>query len=202
MKLLAMLLLGLMLFMPALAENWSGVIPGSTSQQIEERIYRLTVESTGETLLLTVDDAGNPLRLETEIPAQVAAEGEQSRDGAEAAALLEYPAGRVLSSELMEDGSRVLTLLADDLCGTVAVRGDAIVFRALDFGEYAQDGELTYAGAEAALLLLRPGAWIAELELDDNDGMLIYEGEAFFGGVEYEFELNARTGRLLEWERD
>ena len=38
--------------------------------------------------------------------------------------------------------------------------------------------------------------------MDEDDGMLLYEGDAWLDGQEYEFELDARTGRLLEWERD
>ena len=40
------------------------------------------------------------------------------------------------------------------------------------------------------------------MDLDDDDGMLVYEGDAWLDGQEYEFELDAHTGRLLEWERD
>ena len=43
-------------------------------------------------------------------------------------------------------------------------------------------------------------AVIDELELDEDDGLLLYEGEVYIGSSEYEFELSAKTGRLLEWE--
>ena len=65
-KWMAFLLALLMLALPALAE-----VPERV--QVEENVYRLTVEETGEVLLLTVDAEGNPLRLETEVPAQVEA---------------------------------------------------------------------------------------------------------------------------------
>lgn len=203
MKKLIALLIALLLTTPALAEGWRESIPaGAAAVQLEERVYRLTVEETGEVLLLTVDETGAPLRLETEVPASAEGAGEQSREGAEAAVQLEYPTGRVLSAELAEDGSRTLAVLADDLCGMVEVRGEKIVSRALDFGEFAKDGRLTQSGALAALKLLRPEAEIVEIELDEDDGILLYEGEAYIGDIEYEFELNAQTGRLLEWDRD
>jgi len=64
------------------------------------------------------------------------------------------------------------------------------------------NGQLTFAGASQTLSLLRPGAQLDSLEMDEDDGMLLYEGDAWLDGQEYEFELDARTGRLLEWERD
>lgn len=194
-KWMAFLLALLMLALPALAE-----VPERV--QVEENVYRLTVEETGEVLLLTVDAEGNPLRLETEVPAQVEAAGEQSREGAEEVVRQEYPTGRVLSAQLTEDGSRALAVLADDLCGMIEVCGEAIVSRALEYGEFAEDGMLTESGAMAAMRLLRSEANIVELELDEDDGALVYEGEACIGDVEYEFELNAHTGKLLEWEAD
>lgn len=194
-KWMAFLLALLMLALPALAEAPERV-------QVEENVYRLTVEETGEVLLLTVDAEGNPLRLETEVPAQVEAAGEQSREGAEEAVRQEYSTGRVLSAQLTEDGSRALAVLADDLCGMIEVCGEAIVSRALEYGEFAEDGMLTESGAMAAMRLLRSEANIVELELDEDDGALVYEGEACIGDVEYEFELNAHTGKLLEWEAD
>ena len=194
-KWMAFLLALLMLALPALAE-----VPERV--QVEENVYRLTVEETGEVLLLTVDAEGNPLRLETEVPAQVEAAGEQSRVGAEEGVRQEYPTGRVLSAQLTEDGSRALAVLADDLCGMIEVCGEAIVSRALEYGEFAEDGMLTEFGAMAAMRLLRSEANIVELELDEDDGALVYEGEAYIDDVEYEFELNAHTGKLLEWEAD
>lgn len=43
-----------------------------------------------------------------------------------------------------------------------------------------------------------------KIELDEDDGRLKYEGELYYNHVEYEFEMNAETGEILEWseERD
>lgn len=56
--------------------------------------------------------------------------------------------------------------------------------------------------AKQILLEKVPGATIKELELDTDDGRLIYEGELRKGQTEYEFEMDADTGRFLEWEED
>ena len=43
-----------------------------------------------------------------------------------------------------------------------------------------------------------------ELELDYDDGILVYEGSFNVGWTEYDFEINASTGSFVSWsvERD
>ena len=57
---------------------------------------------------------------------------------------------------------------------------------------------------EARTLVLKkvPGATITKIELDYDDGRKIYEGEAYKDGYEYEFEINASTGKFIKWEQD
>ena len=40
------------------------------------------------------------------------------------------------------------------------------------------------------------------IALDTDDGQQIYEGEIRYNGMEYEFELNAKTGDILEWSKE
>lgn len=50
-----------------------------------------------------------------------------------------------------------------------------------------------------------PGATednITFIEEDIDDGRLTYEGEIVFEGTEYEFEISANDGTILEWEID
>lgn len=37
---------------------------------------------------------------------------------------------------------------------------------------------------------------------DSNDGMFIYEGEAYHAEIKYEFEISASDGRILSWEAE
>lgn len=41
-----------------------------------------------------------------------------------------------------------------------------------------------------------------EFKLDRDDGRAVYEGELRVGSLEYEFQLDAATGTILEWELD
>lgn len=198
-KILAMLLAALVLAVPALAEEFAALLPaGAAVEKVDEALFRVTALS-GEVMLLALDEDGAPVSLVTETPADAPA-AEVSRDAAEEAVRLEYPGARVLAAEALEGGGMSVAMLTDALCGAVEVRGDGIVSRALSFGEFVDGEYLTYDGARAAILLLRPGAVIDELELDEDDGLLLYEGEVYIGSSEYEFELSAKTGRLLEWE--
>lgn len=40
------------------------------------------------------------------------------------------------------------------------------------------------------------------IELDEDDGRLIYEGEVHYNNREFEFEMNASNGKILEWSEE
>lgn len=43
---------------------------------------------------------------------------------------------------------------------------------------------------------------IHEMDLDHDDGQLVYEGELRYSGYEYDFEIDAETGEIIKWEID
>ncbi len=50
-----------------------------------------------------------------------------------------------------------------------------------------------------------PGATrnnLIHIEKDSDDGRVSYSGEIYYNGVEYEFEIDASNGNILEWEID
>lgn len=47
-----------------------------------------------------------------------------------------------------------------------------------------------------------PGGKVVELELDEDDGRLIYEGEIETTAVEAEFEIDAITGEVIKWKTE
>lgn len=40
------------------------------------------------------------------------------------------------------------------------------------------------------------------ISLDYDDGKPVYEGEVYYGNIEYEFEIDATTGNFIEWSMD
>ena len=45
-------------------------------------------------------------------------------------------------------------------------------------------------------------AVLYEIKLDNDDGRMIYEGKMKEGYIEYEFEIDAVTGVIIEWDID
>ena len=65
--------------------------------------------------------------------------------------------------------------------------------------------DIGYDKVKEIVLDCVPGATeadIYELEREFDDGFLQYEGSVYYGGYEYEFEINGTTGDLLQWEID
>ena len=40
------------------------------------------------------------------------------------------------------------------------------------------------------------------VKLERDDGKLIYEGKILYDGTEYEFEINAKSGKIIGWESE
>lgn len=72
-------------------------------------------------------------------------------------------------------------------------------------GGPAAEGRLSEDEVIAIVLSRVQGATADEvvaLGLDTDDGMLQYEGKLIHDGLEYEFEIDAVNGNILEWEID
>ena len=70
----------------------------------------------------------------------------------------------------------------------------------------APTGDIGHAKAKSIALnhagVSENKAYDMEIELDDEDGTLIYEVEFKFGGMEYSYEINAATGAILKHEAE
>ena len=70
----------------------------------------------------------------------------------------------------------------------------------------AASGDIGYAKAKSVALnhagVSEGKAYDMDIELDDEDGRLIYEVEFKFGGMEYSYEINAATGAILKHEAE
>ena len=74
-----------------------------------------------------------------------------------------------------------------------------------DSGSQTPDcAALSFEAAKQLALDRVPGAGDRniELELDHDDGYLIYEGEIHYNHMEYEFEIDASTGNFIKWSED
>lgn len=155
---------------------------------------------------LTLNAAGQPVKLQS---AAGAASGEgtpaaalQTRAEAEAA-LKAFDAGALIVRAEEGNGAARLWFVAQAAAGWAEfTTAGGLCAADITFGQFIANGQLTFAGASQTLSLLRPGAQLDGMEMDEDDGFLLYEGDAYLDGQEYEFELDAHTGRLLEWERD
>ena len=66
-------------------------------------------------------------------------------------------------------------------------------------------GSISETDAKALALARVPGATDADIiqfEQDYDDGRLIYEGKILYNNREYEFEIDAATGAVLDWDSE
>lgn len=162
----------------------------------------LRIEATGEAVVVATDAAGQAILAETVEPASITF-GTQGMDRSAAEELLrsDYPDCRTLYSEDGASGKR-MAVVGDGYWGSIVVAGGCIVSRRLEAGEMYSGGRLSLYGALRVLELYRPEAELNAIELEADDGRWIFEGSALLHGELYEFELDAVSARLLEWERD
>ena len=84
--------------------------------------------------------------------------------------------------------SRHLTTQAVTQTGTASTK-------AYITAEEAKNAALAHAGiAESSVAQL-------EIEFDSEDGLMVYEVEFYAGGTEYDYDINARTGEVVNFSR-
>ena len=62
--------------------------------------------------------------------------------------------------------------------------------------------EITKDEAKKIALDKVPGARNIQIEKDRENGKVVYEGEIHYNNMEYDFEIDAATGKILSWEED
>ena len=88
-----------------------------------------------------------------------------------------------------------------DMLGYVEI--DAKTYEVLRTVEYKNPpvGAMNAAQAIEALKAAKGALTIVDLDLERDDGRLVYEGEAELDGRFYDFEMTV-NGQIIEWERD
>lgn len=66
----------------------------------------------------------------------------------------------------------------------------------------SQKGDIGMEKAKQIALDAVPGASVYQAEYDVDDGVPVYEIEVIKGNYEYEFKIDAKTGAILEQDRD
>lgn len=56
--------------------------------------------------------------------------------------------------------------------------------------------------ASAIAISKAGGGAVRFIKLDKDDGRMVYEGELVLGNYEYEFEIDAKTGAVRDWDKD
>jgi len=162
------------------------------------------IPDTGEQLTLASDIASGEILSLKSRSAAVSAETPMDAEAAKAMLAGIYPDALVVSSaesNLDTAVVRRLIIVAPDLCGCILFDADGVCGKDIVFDACIRDGRITSDAARSIMQFLRPDAKITEIELDDDDGLLLYEGEARIDGQTFEFEMDAATGKLLQWSR-
>ncbi len=71
-----------------------------------------------------------------------------------------------------------------------------------DGGNQGNEGEISKEEAKKIALAKVPGAEKIQIKRDIENGKPVYEGEIHYNNVEYDFEIDAVTGKILDWEED
>ena len=69
-------------------------------------------------------------------------------------------------------------------------------------GETSSSSAISASKARSIVLAKIPGASIKSMSLHKDDGKSVYEGTAVLSGYEYEFEINAASGVIIDWDKE
>lgn len=165
--------------------------------------------SSGITYDVKVDPlTGEAVRFEMDSPDRMGALATTlTEEQIKEAVQKEYPGATVVRyDERIDDGWHEIEVFfyAEGVYGTLELNAESGTILDADvyFGDYTDGSVLTQDAAIAALASLKPGVEVVKIELDEDDGRSIWEGDAKLDGKRYEFELDAASGTLIEWERD
>lgn len=127
----------------------------------------------------------------------------------EARALVQnlYPEATIISLRSERDDDLYeyqASFSTEEFFGTIELNAETGVVLEADiyYNAAVPEGQLGYAEIMAQLESLKPGLNVIRIEFDEDDGRMRYEGEALLDNVLYEFEIDADTGELREWERE
>lgn len=118
---------------------------------------------------------------------------------------LEREDGRLVYEGEMKDASYEYEFEIDAYTGVVLKwEKEAVKKRQENTSEHPAEEPNTIGKDAAASIALakakESGAFLVKIKLDHEDGRLVYEGEIRDNSYEYEFEIDAYTGTVLDWD--
>ena len=174
-----------------------------------------TITLTGDDPLVTDADTFGPSGSKPAAPSNGKLTGEEAKAAALAHAGLKAADVTFVECKLdWEDGVQVydvefFTQDGREYDYEINAATGAVVSVDYDAENYVPTGTSgENIGAEKArsiALAKVPGAesvHVRKLELDYDDGRLVYEVEIFYNGMEYEGEIDAYSGEIVQWEAD
>ncbi len=191
----------------ALAAQAVGEGAQPTRVERDDGGYEVSLRGDGATYEVKVSGDGAVVEIEETVPGAGRASGfALTEDEALTAAQALRPGASfapVLAQR--EDGGRVYEAFYAE--------GDAIGFLRLNaetgalvsskrFPTALAQGGLTPADAAELVASRESGATLAEMDIGEERGRLVYEGEALVSGQVFEFEIDLLSGEFVEWKRD
>ncbi len=126
-----------------------------------------------------------------------------SYDEAKKAILEKFPGGNITELELdYEDGKYEGEVISDNIKYWFEISAVSGKFIKLEKEWDAGRAEISAERAKEIIMGKFPGCTVTGLELDEYNGILKYEGEAILNNKEYEFEIDAVSGAILELEME
>jgi len=97
--------------------------------------------------------------------------------------------------------------LSADVLAKLSINDLALLAEArnLKYDYVGTANDTAYIGLEKAkeiAIAKAGGGDVVSIELDVDDGVMVYEGELIYNNVEYDFDINALDGTILKWEED
>lgn len=97
--------------------------------------------------------------------------------------------------------------LSADVLAKLSINDLALLAEArnLKYDYVGTANDTAYIGLEKAkeiAIAKAGGGDVVSIELDVDDGIMVYEGELIYNNVEYDFDINALDGTILKWEED
>lgn len=195
------------------AQNTAQALVGTeatlTKLELDDGYYEFDFQDANSRYEVTVNaGTGAACKLETKrLNVQKAASAVLDEAAARAAAQETAPEATLHYAVLEKDDGRYewnVFYSEGGVYGICSVQAETGELYATEVFYGMPEGAMTADQAVEALVAAKGELIIRELdlELDDDTGAYTYEGKAELNGTVYEFELDAVSGSIFEWERD